>query len=452
VFKLLRYYSVASLLAVLVTAVMLTWFYRQVAVQGIIQLAEGGNLNLARTAMNPIKPALLEFLEAAENFHPGSASPPPLPYELAGSIKALMHDRSVARIKIYNRHGVVAFSTKPSQIGNDKSRNQGFIAAINGDVGSSLIYRDSFNRFDGTTEEDNLMQTYIPIRASPAEPIQGVFELYADVNALVLQTERTEFIIMAGASLIMTALYVALILIVRRANNTIELQQRTIRERTETLELLSTHMLKSEESYKKRLAYDLHEGLAQTLAALKLKVENGRHNHNADESTAISVDSIIPILQAAIQEVRAIATDLRPPSLDDLGLLPTLNRVFREFEQQHAGILIERQIPLQEQDIPVTLKAILYRIIVAVLDDLGQHTTSGRIHIALWLDDNSLILLIDDTATEMLDRTVVPLANIDPQLRAGFARMEELTTLSGGTFNASYHSGGGTTLRAAWGR
>jgi len=451
VFRLLRYYSVASLVAVLATAVLLAWFYRQVAIEGIVQMIERGNLTLARTAMNPIKPTLLEYLSATQDLRPDSANHPPLPPDLLASINSLMQDRSVVRIKLFNRHGVVVFSTKPSQIGDDQNHNQGFNIAINGGVASALTYRDTFNRFDGVTEDDNLMQTYIPVQASPAEPIQGVFELYTDVNRLVLQTERTEFMIMAGATLILLALYAVLVLIVRRANTTIELQQRTILDRTETLELLSAHMLKSEESQKKRIALELHEGLAQTLAALKLKVENGRH-HKADDEAAGSVDSIIPVLQAAIQEIRTIATDLRPPSLDDLGLLPTLSWLSREFEAQHPGIRIERQIALQDRDIPTPLKAILYRIIVSVLDDMAQHMNTGQIQLGLWLDNDTLTLLIDDTAAEMLDRTVTPLMNIDPQLRAGFARMEELTTLSGGTFTASHHSGGGTTLRASWNR
>jgi signal transduction histidine kinase len=316
-------------------------------------------------------------------------------------------------------------------------------------VESDLIYRDSFNSFDGATEEDNLLQTYIPVRASPAEPIQGVFELYTDVNGLVLQTERTQFIIMAGATLILSALYAVLILIVRRANSTIELQQRTIRERTETLEVLSAHMLKREESYKKKIAFELHEGLAQTLSAVKLQVENHRHTNKTDDTSG---GSIIPILQGAIQEIRTIATDLRPPGLDDLGLLLTINGLCREFERHHPGIRIEPQISLQEEDIPPPLKVILYRIIVSVLDDLAQHTLTGRIHLALWLNGETLTLLIDDAATEMLDKTAIPLSNIDPQTRAGFARMEELTTLSGGIFSAAHHSGGGTTLRATWNR
>ncbi len=448
-FKLLRFYSIASLAAVLVTAVLLAWLYRQVAISGIVQLAERTNMTLANAAMNPIKPVLFEFLDTAADFGRGSATPPPLPPELINSIKALMQDRTVVRVKIFNRHGVVVFSTKPSQIGDDQNPNEGFNIAINGGVGSSLIYRDTFNAFDRATEEDNLMQTYLPVRASPAEPIHGVFELYTDVNRLVHQTERTEFIVVTGSVLILSLLYGTLILIVRRANKTIELQQRTISERTETLELLSAQMLKSEEANKQKLALELHEGLAQTLAALKLKAENGKQDH-ADDATAGSAQSIVPALQEAIQEVRTLATDLRPSSLDDLGLLPTINWLCRELEQRHPDIRIERHIALQEQDIPKPLKAILYRVIVSVLNDLAQHTRSGSVHLGLWLDGDTLTLLIDDTAAEALDTTAVPMAKIDPRLRAGFARMEELTTLSGGTFSASAHSGGGTALRASW--
>jgi signal transduction histidine kinase len=449
-FRLLRFYSVASLVAILATAVLLTWFYRQAAIQGIIQLAEASNLTLTRAALSPIKPELLAFLKSTEHLQPNAASYPPLPPEVIHTVATLMQDRSIARIKLYNRRGVVVFSTRPHQIGTDTSRNKGFLTALSGGVGASLIYRDTFNSFDGVTEEDNLMQTYIPVRASPGEPVHGVFELYADVNRLVHQTERTEFIVMIGAVLILSALYAALVLIVHRAGRVIEQQQRTIRERTETLEILSAQMLRSEESNKKKIAIDLHEGLAQTLAAIKLKVESGRCRQSSDDVADEPADSIIPVLQEAIEEVRIIATDLHPPSLDELGLLPTLNWFCREFERQHPGISIEKQIRLQEHDVPPRLKDVLYRIVASVLDDMAGHTSAGWLHLGLWRDNDSLVLIIDDTPSEALDTTVTPLTMIDPKSRAGFARMEELTTLSGGEFQASYHSGGGTTLRAAW--
>jgi signal transduction histidine kinase len=133
-----------------------------------------------------------------------------------------------------------------------------------------------------------------------------------------------------------------------------------------------------------------------------------------------------------------------------LGLLLTLQRLCREVEQQHPHIRIHRQLSLEESDIPPPMKIILYRIIASVLDDMARASGSGPVQVALWRDDRTLTLMIDDTAADALDQTAVPLANIDPQLSAGFARMEELTTLSGGSFSASHHARGGTTLQATW--
>jgi signal transduction histidine kinase len=447
-FKLLRYYSAASLVVVLATAVLLTWFYRQVAVAGIVHLAERNNLNLAQVVMNPIKPALLQFLDASAELGAGSASPP-LPPELARSISTVMREDSfIARIKIYNRRGVVVFSTTPTQVGNDQSQNEGFITAIRGGVGSELVYRDTFNSFDRVTEEDNLVQTYLPVRAGPAEPIRGVFELYGDVNNLMHQAERTQMTVAAGAILILLALYATLVAIVHHANNTIELQQRTIRERNETLAALSAHMLKAEELHKQKIAFELHEGVAQTLAALKLKAESGRYDRKVGNGPAGAVDSMIPALQDAIQEVRSIATDLRPAILDDMGLLPTIDWLCREFEERHPDIRVEQRISLQEHDIPLPLKGILYRIIMSVLGDTAQLPATEMVRLALRIKKNVLILLIDYFANEQPARMDALPGETRPHLEA--ARMEQLATLSGGAFSGRNLFGGRTTLRAAW--
>jgi signal transduction histidine kinase len=449
-FKLLRFYSVASFLVVLATALLIAMFYRQVAIQGIMQLAERSNLTLARTALNLVKPELIDYLNAASQpglVNVGHRAPPP---ELAAAISSLMRDSAVVRIKIYNRHGVVAFSTKTSQIGSDQRNNPGFISAINGRVADTLIYHDTFNAWDEATEEDNLMQTYIPIRASSVEPVVGVFEIYTDVSDLVHQIERTEFIIMAGSLLILTALYVALLLVVRRAHHVIKSQNQTIRERTETLEILSARMLKSEESNKQKIAIELHEGLAQTLSAVKLNLENNRQKIDGDDTVGQSMATIIPVLQSAIEDVRMIATELRPSSIDDLGLLTTVNSLCRNFQQQHPGIRVSQDVSLQEKDIPAPLKVILYRIIVLALDDIALHTDSDRIQIALRRDSDALTLLIDDTPSASPDLAATTLIGIDPNPESRFAKMLELTTLSGGDFTAARPAAGRIMLRAAW--
>ena len=447
--RLHRYYLSAGLVALFVTLVLLVGFYRQVAIHGIAEQAERGNLTLARTALNSVKPVLLEYLRHTDYLRTDNAMRPALPPQLAEAIRNLMMDRAVVRVQIFNRHGRIVFSNRYALIGSDQRDNQGFVSAINGKVSNSVVYRDTHNDFDGGVEADNLMQTYLPVQATQAHPVQGVFEIYTDVNHLADQTEHTRFFIIVGALLILSAMNAAVV-VIWRAGNIIDSQQRTIRERTNTLEVLSSHLLKSEELHKQKIAFELQEGLAQTLSAIKLHVENIGTRDENDNAKAQAFETIVPVLRDAIQEVRTIATELRPSSIDDLGLLLTLQRLCREVEQQHPHIRIHPQLSLEESDIPSPVKIILYRIVASVLDDMAQASGGGTIHLALWRDDKELAVMIDDTAADALDQTAVPLANIDPQLSAGFARMEELTTLSGGSFSASHHARGGTTLQATW--
>jgi len=447
-FTILRFYSVASFLAILASALLIAMLYREVAVEGITKLAERNNVALAQTALNSVKPELIDYLGASAQPGFRNVGYPPLPPEFTAAIGKLMRDNSVVKIKIYNPDGIVVFSTNPAQIGSDQRNNAGFVSAINGRVADALVYHDSFNRFDETSEEDNLMQTYIPIRASAMSPVAGVFEIYTDVNDLVHQIERTEFIIMAGAMLILSALYAVLLLIVRRARNIIDSQNQTIRERTQTLEILSARMLKSEESDKKKIALELHEGLAQTLSAVKLSLEDSRRKADGDDTIGRSMAAMIPVLQGAIEDVRTIASGLRPSSIDDLGLLPTVDSLCRGFEQQHPGIRIAQEIRLHEKDIPAPLKVILYRIIVLALDDIALHTDSERIRVALGRSNGTLTLLIDDAPPQSSDPAT--LVAIDPHTESRFTKILELATLSGGSFAAARPGSGRIMLRTDW--
>lgn len=444
----MRFYSIASFISIFLAAALLTLFYRQVTIQGIVRLAERSNLALAQTTLNSVRPALIEYLSSVAPLGPQEIVERKLSSELARAIAGLMDGTSIVRVKIYTRNGMVAFSTKPNQIGQNQKDNPGYISAINGQVLSSLVYRDTFNRFEGEiSEEDNLMHTYVPVRHSPAEPIQGVFELYADVTPLVKENERIMFIILAGAEFILATLYFVLILVVRRARNVIEAQQQTIRERTATLEILSSRLLKSEELEKKKIANDLHEGLAQTLSAIKTTVESSRQHIAGDDEKARSLDSIVPVLQSAIQEVRTIATELRPSSLDDLGLIPTIGWYCREYERLHPAVQVIREISLTEDKIPVPLKIVIYRVIESVFENIAQHSYTDRIVLTLLEEEEEGAISV-----EICESPTEPSARMDPtpdpHLR--FAEAQERTTLSGGVFAARRDRAGRVTVSAAW--
>ncbi len=447
-FKLLRFYSVASLAAMFIAAVLFILFIRKVAVQDIIELSERNNLTLAQTALNEVKPELLRFLVTVEKINPGEPVNVKPPEELMSVIEKVLRNTAVVRIKLYNRLGTVVFSTEHEQVGEDQEENGGFQSAIKGKVTSILIYRGTFNSFDRVTEDDNLISTYIPIRGSLNEATPGVFEIYTDATSLVIRNERTEFMILLGVGLILGFLYVILLLIVRRASNVIDLQQQTIRERTATLERLSAHLLTLEERDKKRIAVELHEGLAQTLCTLKMALTSSLEDMPKRGRAIGTMEKIIPALQSAIQEVQDIAQGLRPSSLDTLGLLPTINYFFRSFERTNPEIRIEHNISLQEGNIPTPLKIVIFRIVETVLRIIASQANTDCIQLDLRLVEEKIALKIVDNPPYSAQAALMP--TDQSNLKQRFAKIHEQTVLSGGTFSVDWNAAEGLTIHAVW--
>jgi glucose-6-phosphate-specific signal transduction histidine kinase len=150
-------------------------------------------------------------------------------------------------------------------------------------------------------------------------------------------------------------------------------------------------------------------------------------------------ENVIPILRNAIQEVRTMATRLRPSSLDDLGLLPTVDWYCRELGKQFEGVRATSSISFREGDIPSQLKIIIYRIIDFVSLGIAASDNQARIDIALRRDGQSLVLAIEHE----------PSPGWQAELPS-VAEAEERATLSGGCFYAGRNLSGGVSVRTAW--
>ena len=448
-FRLMRFYSITSLASFVVAAVLLMVSVRHLMIENIVQLAQRSNLALVNYILDSVRSDLVVYLAGVQDAVPNQPLERELPVRLASAIVESMRDSSVVRIKVYNRRGIVVFSTKSSQIGNGNEDNAGFAGAMDGRAISTLVYRDTFNRFDQETEEDNLIQTYVPVRADPTRPISGVLEVYTDVGPLVSQNERTDFILLALVGLLLAVLYGVLILIMRHATRIIDAQQNTIRERTTTLEMLSAQMLKNAEMEKKKIATDLHEGLAQTLSAIKVYVEVGGEKDGSALKNTEPLRQLVPALQGAISEIRAMATELRPSSLDELGLLPTLRWFCSEFEQLHPGVRIEQQLALHESELPAELKIVLYRIIESTLKNPALHAAGDQIRLDLRRVDGTVVLAIDDFPRDSTYAATTSAAPA-PELQMQFAQARERATFSGGSFSIGRNAAGGVRLQCSW--
>lgn len=449
-FKLLRFYSVTSFVIIFVTAALLTLFYRHVTIRWIDHLATVNNLAVAQTALSSIGPDLTAYLAAVTETGKGKTVSRKFPDELATHLFRMTQDPSVGSISIYTRNGAMAFSTLAEPASTNHSDDPGFQSAMRGEVFTSMVFRDMLSRlFEASSAEDNRMLTFTPVRISPDAPVLGVFETHTDMSHLVAESDDVLLLFLAGAESILALLYAMLLFVVRHAGNIIHAQQNTIRERTASLEILSKSLLTGEELKKKKIAADLHEGLAQTLSAIKMNMESTKLA-KACGMDPPPLESIVPVLQNAIQEVRTIATELRPSSLDDLGLLPTINWFCREFERQHPEIRIQRQILLREGTIPSHLKIDIYRIIESAFRNIAKYSNTDQIRFVLHLADDMIHLIIGDepTARPAATGAVPPDPAADPQFR--FAEMKERTSLSGGVFSSTLEKMGGVTLRASW--
>ena len=443
--RFFRNYSLASLAIIFLAAVAIFMAYRSIVIRGIALLAESSSVTTTRIALHPIRHHLADFLEEANRPRP-KAQPIPLPAELEDAIAEVMRDSRVVRLKIYNEKGIVAFSTQSSQTGDDMSSNPGFLAAMDGKTSVKLIYRDHFNAFDESTESDNLVQTYLPVRRRSSGSILGVFETYTDVNALVAQTEHSEILIAIVTALVLGITYAALLMFVARANRVIDDQQRTIREKSSLLEQLSHRNLAREEMDRKRLATDLHEGLAQTLGAVKLLLEKSGAGPQGHVGKALQ--SIIPLLQNAIRQTREIAMDLSPPGLDDLGLGPTLRGLQREFQRANASPHVDLQIAVQESDIPGSLNIVLYRVVEAVLKLLGDQAGVRSAQIRLAREGDAIVLLGRDDA-----RALVTAMENEVKHESGASpasRIRERVIISGGNPGVHIDAAGEVWLRFSW--
>lgn len=223
-FKLLRYFSSASLISVVISAVVLGTVYREIATRQLLDLGESNNVALTRTLVNSLLPQWRTFLQTTVSLNKTDLLQHRDLAVMRRDIVALMHGTAVVKVKLYNLQGTTIFSTEEKQIGEDKSKNAGFLSARNGHAISELTHRDKFSAFDAVVVDRDLISSYIPIKAGEGKPVEGVLEVYADVTPLLKTIHKQQVLVVATVSAILLLLYGVLFFIVRHADKIIRRQ------------------------------------------------------------------------------------------------------------------------------------------------------------------------------------------------------------------------------------
>jgi signal transduction histidine kinase len=214
----------------------------------------------------------------------------------------------------------------------------------------------------------------------------------------------------------------------------------------EQLRDVSFRLLLAEETERKRIAQEIHDGITQYWTTIKLRVE-GILAQLSKEITAPLKD-ILPLIQVGLEETRRIQMNLRPALLDDLGVLATLNWFCREFQKAHPAIRVETKIEAQEDDISNPVKSVIYRVLQEALNNISKHSKTNLVNLSLQKKEAAIEFTIQDHGQGFDLNSVLSQKNYEKGL--GLSGMKERIHLSGGSFEIQSIKGIGTTIRASW--
>jgi PAS domain S-box-containing protein len=226
--------------------------------------------------------------------------------------------------------------------------------------------------------------------------------------------------------------------------------EEALRESENRLRFLSSQLLTAQESERKRIALELHDGIGQMLTAIKFKVESilqeeGKGKGKAKEK---SLEAIIPMVRESVDEVRRMQMDLRPSTLDDLGVLATLGWFCREYQKIYSRIRIEKEIAIQENEVSNPLKVVLYRLTQEAMNNIAKHSQADLVRLSLRKQETQIEWVIEDNGMGFDLQKI--LSSEGSKRGLGLSSMRERTELSGGKFMIESTQGKGTTVRASW--
>jgi len=226
--------------------------------------------------------------------------------------------------------------------------------------------------------------------------------------------------------------------------------EEALKKSEDELRHLSYQLLKAHEEERKRIALELHDSLGQSLSAIKYMVEKVFHEISNKKTVNgfQLLEPIVPVVQEAVEEARRIQKNLRPPLLDDLGILPTITWFCREFETIYPEIRIQQEINVHEDDVPDYLKIIIFRILQEALNNIAKHSQTKLVHLLFKGSDGKIDLTIKDDGAGF-DPNQVSSGEIFKR-GFGLASMKERATISGGSLSIESQKGEGTTVRASW--
>ncbi len=214
-------------------------------------------------------------------------------------------------------------------------------------------------------------------------------------------------------------------------------------ESQKSLEFLSQRLIDAQETERRIVARELHDGVSQSLAALKMNlvlVSDELLAAPREENNARLTDSIA-LATEVIDLVRSVMTDLRPSGIDEYGLESTLGSLVDQFSSRH-----NLNVRFEKNDLPIprlspNLEMSLMRIAQEALFNSARHANAKEATLILRQEENTIYLAIEDKGNG-----IKALERAKRSGNHGMTIMRERAEAFGGSFNVTSVPGQGTKI------
>jgi signal transduction histidine kinase len=210
-------------------------------------------------------------------------------------------------------------------------------------------------------------------------------------------------------------------------------------ESRELMRNLARHQVGVREEERSRIARDVHDELGQKLTALQMEVSmlSARYHDDPPELSQ-KLRSVLGLIDATMDSVRAIAADLRPPVLD-LGLVPAIEWQVQEF-QRRTGVPCELAVGDDDIELEEERATAVFRMLQEALTNVARHANATQVEITLNVQDGTLQLTVEDNGVGM------PTRQPSGKSSFGLLGLRERALMAGGDIRIDSRPGR-TTLR-----
>jgi len=207
-------------------------------------------------------------------------------------------------------------------------------------------------------------------------------------------------------------------------------------ELTADLQRSRQRLITAREEERRRLRRDLHDELGPQLASMTLKMDAAANNVISDpQKTRAVLVELKNQTRTALENIRRIAYNLRPPALDEMGLVPALREYFaahNDSQKTRVSVEASKELP----PLPAAVEVAAYRIAMEAISNCLQHADADNCVLQLELDENLTLVIWDDGRG----------AEVGKRAGIGLNSMQERAEELGGTFKMHSSQEDGTCI------